>query len=64
MGIAVCMKCSVAVGRHTHILFSNPVGGLCSVWSVLEGKHYPVDFGIRLGMRCEVAGFKGSIAAF
>lgn len=44
MGIAVCMKCSVAVGRHTHILFSNPVGGLCSVWSVLEGKHYPVDF--------------------
>lgn len=64
MGIVVCMKCSVAVGRHTHILCSSLEGWLCSVWSVLEGNTPLWIFGLRLGMWCKVAGFNGSIAAF
>lgn len=65
MGIAVHMKCFG--GRHTlshTVLFRGPAGKLRSVWSVLEGNARLWVFGIRLGMWCEVARFKGSIAAF
>jgi len=43
MGIVVCMKLSVAVGRNTHTVFRSLAGQYHSMSLVFGGKYTPVD---------------------